>query len=140
MLSRNFIIHEAFLKSCWKQDVTFSTLQESSTDTSLEAFKLSPKTTILLVWRELTDYYSVALNLHFPDDFFFAEGTLSLRVQPDLNKNVFTSFDCVVLAFFARNLSVARRTLKWMKMMMVFVCFFIPPLSRFMAKSKQLYE
>lgn len=38
MLSRNFIIHEAFLKSCWKQDVTFSTLQESSTDTSLEAF------------------------------------------------------------------------------------------------------
>lgn len=137
MLSSNFIIHEEFLKSCWKQDVTFSTLQESSTDTSLEAFSQDDDTScVKRTYRLLQRRTKLTLSRWF----FFADGTLSLRVQPDLNKNVFTSFDCVVLAFFARNLSVARRTLKWMKMMMVFVCFFIPPLSRFMAKSKQLYE
>lgn len=69
LLSSNFIIHEAFLKSCLNENVTFSTLQESSTDTVLEAFFL--KTTILAVCeeRELTDYYSVSENLHIPDDF-----------------------------------------------------------------------
>ena len=114
MLSSNFIIHEAFLKSCLNENVTFSTLQESSTDTVLEAFSQDDDT--CCVKRRVGENLPTitASQKTYTFQMIFADGILFLRVKPDLNKNVFTSIDFVVF-FFLENCYGARliqRTLK----------------------------